>query len=115
LEDQLPISKRQSEVLALLAEERTQREIAEEMGLSLKTVEWHVTQILAKLKAGNVNELVEWLRQERRIDRFADTPFVLPGQGLDSLGLDDLQRAVLTLLATEGLTIHEIADTLGIA
>jgi DNA-binding NarL/FixJ family response regulator len=44
------LTERESEVLALLAEGRSNAEIAHELGLSLKTVQNHVSHVLAKLQ-----------------------------------------------------------------
>lgn len=44
------LTPRESEVLALLAEGRANTEIARELGLSLKTVQNHVSHVLAKLQ-----------------------------------------------------------------
>ena len=41
---------RESEVLALVADGRSNPEIARELGLSLKTVQNHVSNVLAKLQ-----------------------------------------------------------------
>ena len=44
------LTEREAEVLALLADGRSNAEIARELGLSLKTVQNHVSQVLAKLQ-----------------------------------------------------------------
>jgi DNA-binding NarL/FixJ family response regulator len=44
------LTQRESEVLALVADGRTNTEIARELGLSLKTVQNHVSRILTKLQ-----------------------------------------------------------------
>ena len=43
------LSRREREVLALLALGHTNREIAEQVHLSVRTVEWHRARIQAKL------------------------------------------------------------------
>ena len=43
------LSRREREVLALLALGHTNREIAEQVHLSIRTVEWHRARIQAKL------------------------------------------------------------------
>jgi DNA-binding NarL/FixJ family response regulator len=50
-------------VLALLAEGRSNAEIARTLFLTPKTVEHHVTAILRKLRAGSRTEAVEIARQ----------------------------------------------------
>ena len=42
---------RQREVLTLLARGRTNREIAEELGISLDGAKWHVSEIITRLGA----------------------------------------------------------------
>ena len=44
------LTARESEVLALLGDGRSNAEIARELGLSLKTVQNHVSNVLAKLQ-----------------------------------------------------------------
>ena len=44
------LTERESEVLALLADGRSNREIAAALGVSLKTVQNHVSRVLAKLQ-----------------------------------------------------------------
>jgi DNA-binding NarL/FixJ family response regulator len=52
------LTKREREVLTLVAQGRSSPEIAEELGLSVKTVEGHRGRIMAKLGAKNVAGLV---------------------------------------------------------
>ncbi|MCW2952051.1 MAG: transcriptional regulator, LuxR family, partial [Conexibacter sp.] len=53
---ELGITAREREVLALLAEGRTNREVAETLVISQKTASVHVSHILAKLDARNRGE-----------------------------------------------------------
>jgi DNA-binding NarL/FixJ family response regulator len=50
------LSSREREVLVLLAEGRTNREIAAALSVTLATVKSHLVRIYAKLEAGNRNE-----------------------------------------------------------
>ena len=53
-----PLSKRETEVLALIAEGRTNQEIAQELVLSLYTVKSHARHIFSKLGVKNRTEAV---------------------------------------------------------
>ena len=53
-----PLTAREAEVLALLAQGRTNREIAARLFISAKTVEHHVSRVLAKLGARTRAEAV---------------------------------------------------------
>jgi len=50
------LSSREREVLVLLAEGRTNREIAAALSVTLATVKSHLVKIYAKLEASNRNE-----------------------------------------------------------
>jgi DNA-binding CsgD family transcriptional regulator len=51
--DELGLTAREREVLALVADGRTNRQIAEALFISQKTASTHVSNILAKLGASN--------------------------------------------------------------
>ena len=55
-EAHVPLTSRERDVLRLLVARRTDREIAEALFLSPRTVHWHVTSILGKLGAGSRRE-----------------------------------------------------------
>jgi DNA-binding NarL/FixJ family response regulator len=54
------LTKRENEVLALVAEGHTNKEIADQLFVSIKTVETHKTNILEKLGLRNTAELVRY-------------------------------------------------------
>jgi DNA-binding NarL/FixJ family response regulator len=54
------LTKRESEVLALVASGKTNKEIAESLFISVKTVETHKTHILIKLGLNNNAELIRY-------------------------------------------------------
>lgn len=54
------LTKREYEVLALVASGRTNKEVAESLFVSIKTVESHKTHILDKLGLRNTSELVKY-------------------------------------------------------
>ncbi|KAF1678446.1 hypothetical protein BTW01_13870 [Bacillus sp. SKDU12] len=43
------LTKRELEILCLIAEEKTNKEISEELFITIKTVKTHITNILSKL------------------------------------------------------------------
>jgi len=53
-----PLTVRETDVLRLLARGKTNKEIATELVISLRTVKFHVSAVLAKLGAGNRTEAV---------------------------------------------------------
>jgi DNA-binding CsgD family transcriptional regulator len=56
------LTRRETEVLRLLAARQTDREIAEALFLSPRTVQWHVRSILAKVEATSRIEAVSRAR-----------------------------------------------------
>ncbi len=91
------LTARETEVVALVAAGRTNKEIASTAGISVKTVETHLGNIFAKLGASNRREVMNWASQR--------------GMG-ESADLTDRQRQILTLIA-RGLRNMEIATRLG--
>ena len=61
------LTPRELEVLRLLARGYTYREIAEELVISVKTVETHASNVLRKTQQSNRNALTRWAHH-RRID-----------------------------------------------
>jgi len=57
------LSRREQQVLALVLGRRSNREIAGQMGLSERTVEFHRANMMAKLSATNMTELVARAKQ----------------------------------------------------
>jgi DNA-binding NarL/FixJ family response regulator len=53
---------REQDVLRLVMQGKTNKEIAHELHLSIRTVEHHITQILAKLGLKNRVEVALWGR-----------------------------------------------------
>ena len=54
------LTKRELEVLALVATGKSNREVAESLFISVKTVETHKTHILIKLGLNNNSELIRY-------------------------------------------------------
>jgi DNA-binding NarL/FixJ family response regulator len=60
------LTAREQQVLRLIARGYTYKEIANDLGISVKTVEAHVSAVLRKLQLSNRHELARWA-SERRI------------------------------------------------
>ncbi|HUY23858.1 MAG TPA: LuxR C-terminal-related transcriptional regulator [Candidatus Saccharimonadales bacterium] len=65
LEGRHELSERQQEVLGLMAEGRTNYEIAEALDLSLEGAKYHVSEILGKLGVDSREEAIAWWRGHR--------------------------------------------------
>lgn len=63
------ISRREKEVLALIIEEHTTQEIANKLFISLKTVESHRSNLLAKLNARNTAGLVRIAMENKLLEK----------------------------------------------
>lgn len=61
------LTRREKEVLRLIARGYTYREIGEELFISIKTVETHVSHVLRKTQQSNRNALSRWA-QSRNLD-----------------------------------------------
>jgi DNA-binding NarL/FixJ family response regulator len=59
------LSKREQEVMRLIARGYTYREVASDLFISVKTVETHVSAVLRKLQLSNRNELTRWAAARR--------------------------------------------------
>jgi DNA-binding NarL/FixJ family response regulator len=57
------LSRREQQVLSLVLVRKTNREIAGSMGLSERTVEFHRANLMAKLAATNLTELIARAKQ----------------------------------------------------
>jgi len=62
------ISRREKEVLELIVQEHTTQEIANKLFISLKTVESHRSNLLAKMNARNTAGLVRIAMENNLID-----------------------------------------------
>jgi two-component system, NarL family, response regulator NreC len=66
--DSNTLSAREREVLQLIAEGMTSREIAEVLSLSIKTVQSHRTSLMAKLDLHDRGELIKYAIQKKIIE-----------------------------------------------
>ena len=62
-----PLTEREEEVLARLAQGRTNAELGEELHVSLSTVKAHVANLMTKLGARNRVELAMWAHRTHRV------------------------------------------------
>jgi DNA-binding NarL/FixJ family response regulator len=58
------LTAREREVLQLIAEGKSTKEVAKELFVSTKTIEWHRSQLMKKLKVQSVAELVKYAISE---------------------------------------------------
>jgi DNA-binding NarL/FixJ family response regulator len=63
-----PLSPREREVLQLLAEGKSNKEIGTALGMTTRTAETHRTHIMAKLNVHSMNELVRYAIRNRIIE-----------------------------------------------
>jgi len=66
-EESVALTRREQEVLSLVAERATDREIAEALSISLSTVKSHIRNILAKLHVSSRREAARHARHKDRI------------------------------------------------
>ena len=71
------LSDREREVLKLVAEGRTNKEVADRLNVAEKTVATHRANVMRKLELHNMSELVRYAIRERLIDVDASGP--IPG------------------------------------
>jgi predicted ATPase/class 3 adenylate cyclase/DNA-binding CsgD family transcriptional regulator len=61
-----PLTRRESEIAALIARGRTNREIAKQLVIAISTAERHVANILAKLDLNSRTQIVAWVLERSR-------------------------------------------------
>jgi len=64
----MALSRRELEVVRLIARGHTNREIADDLSLSVRTVETHRANAMGKLMMTTRSELVSWVRENRLLD-----------------------------------------------
>jgi len=73
-EDLVSLTMREQEVLKLVAEGETNKEIAKSLSVSIHTVKSHMRKILSKLHIKNRQEAVQYAKQEGLIPPSTDIP-----------------------------------------
>jgi NarL family two-component system response regulator LiaR len=63
------LTRRELQVLHLLVEGKTNKEIASELCICQKTVEFHLGSLFSKIKARTRTEAVLWAMQKRLVRR----------------------------------------------
>ena len=66
-----PLSSREREVLQLLAANKTNKEVATKLGISVRTVETHRRSIMLKLNANSIVELVHYAIRSGLVGSFS--------------------------------------------
>lgn len=66
-QSEVPLTPRQREILQLIAEGRSNKEIASILGLAVKTVEFHKTRLMRTLKIHSIPELTQYAITHRII------------------------------------------------
>jgi DNA-binding NarL/FixJ family response regulator len=61
------LTRREREVLRLIARGYTYKELARQLGVSVKTVETHVSSVLRKLQLSSRHELTRWATDRRLV------------------------------------------------
>ncbi|OXM64040.1 response regulator [Amycolatopsis vastitatis] len=69
-----PLTDREEQVLLSVARGRTNREITEELYITLSTVKTHIASLMAKLGARNRVEIAIWAYETRRVRNAAPAP-----------------------------------------
>jgi DNA-binding NarL/FixJ family response regulator len=62
-----PLTAREGEVAAMVAQGMSNRQIAQELFLSERTIEVHVSKILRKLELASRTEIASWTTEQRLI------------------------------------------------
>jgi DNA-binding NarL/FixJ family response regulator len=61
------LTRREEEVVGMIAQGHTNRQIAQELFLSERTIENHVSKVLRKLELASRTEIAAWATQQRLI------------------------------------------------
>ena len=62
------LSTREHEVLRLLAEGKVNRQIAEQLGISVRTVEGHRARVMLKLELRSLSDLIRYAVRKKIVE-----------------------------------------------
>ena len=98
------LTARQLDVARLVADDLTNREIAERLGISLETVKQHVSGAMLRVEVSRREELGDWYHAKhrggvRQLRELALTPLGLVGLGV---GVATLAIVVVVVIALVG-------------
>jgi FixJ family two-component response regulator len=62
------LSEREFEVLRLLAEGRVNRQVAAQLGISVRTVEGHRARIMLKLELASLSDLIRYAVRKKIVE-----------------------------------------------
>jgi two-component system, NarL family, response regulator NreC len=62
------LSTREFEVLRLLAEGNVNRQIAEQLGISVRTVEGHRARVMLKLELASLSDLIRYAVRKKIVE-----------------------------------------------
>jgi predicted ATPase/DNA-binding CsgD family transcriptional regulator len=95
-----PITAREREILALIGEHRTNKEIAESLHLALSTVKWYTKQIYGKLAVENRRAAVERATALGILGSNQTKPYPhnLPTPGTPFVGREEEVEKIISLL-----------------
>jgi FixJ family two-component response regulator len=68
------LTEREREVLDLVTNNHSNKEIAEKLGVSIKTVEFHRSHMMEKMHAQSLIDLVNMLREVELAGKWGDAP-----------------------------------------
>ena len=74
------LTMREREVLHLIARGYLYKEVGQELGISTKTVETHVSAVLRKLQLSNRHQLSRWAAERRLVARQRRAPARSPAR-----------------------------------
>jgi WD40 repeat protein/serine/threonine protein kinase len=95
------LTPREQEVLQLIIDRKTNREIAEALSIELTTVKWYITQIYKKLK---VRSRVQAIVRARELNLIVDGDLVIPPTDTSLTGLPEPENPY------KGLRAFQAAD-----